>query len=271
MRAGTIPCVFVSIKGRPVFVVDVGAGDQVVVLHSGWIGTWEDWAPQVAALSRFRRVIAFDHRGAGRTPGLASELCMDRLVDDLLELIETFGLDRCVLGGFSTGSQVVQHALSRAPDRFSAVILMCPSGDAAPDPAFLDLLTSDFGAAVDQFVQACLPEAIREDVAPVRKWARDVLHQSEPANAVRLLQTMMSPSPALAGMQLPDIPALILQGDSDPFSPVEYGHALAERFPSASGQRVIHGSGHLLAMTRPAESVAAIQRFLSDPGLRAVW
>ncbi|HEV7192959.1 MAG TPA: alpha/beta fold hydrolase [Jatrophihabitantaceae bacterium] len=150
--------------------MDVGAGDDAVVLHSGWIGTWEDWAPQLSALSRGQRVVAFDHRGVGRTPCETGEFGVDRLAEDLLEVIETLEVGRCVLGGFSTGSQVLQRALSQAPDQFCALILMCPSGDAAPDAAFLDMLRSDFDTAIDMFVQACLPEAVHEDVAAVRKW-----------------------------------------------------------------------------------------------------
>lgn len=254
---------FLSVNGRPAFVMDAGSGGEAVVLHSGWIGTWEDWAPQVAGLSRDRRVVAFDHRGAGRTPGAPDEVHVDRLVDDLFEVIDALAVERCVLGGFSTGSQVVQHALHRSPHRFSALLLMCPSGDAPPDPAFLDLLERDFDTAIDHFVTACLPEAAEENVDAVRKWALDVLHQSDSASSVQLLQAMMSPSPALAGLDLPDIPTLILQGDADPFSPVAYGRALADRFPSAARHQVLPGAGHLLAMTRPTAALTAIQDFLT--------
>ncbi|MGN6742616.1 MAG: alpha/beta fold hydrolase [Amnibacterium sp.] len=250
------------VDGRPVFVMDVGTGGRPVLLHSGWIGTWEDWAPQVAALSRQNRVVAFDHRGAGRTPGEPSELVLDRLVDDLLVLADALELDRPVLGGFSTGSQVVQHALHRAPDRFSALILMSPCGDTPPDPAFLGLLEQDFAAGVEAFLDACLPEAESDDVSAVRKWARDILHQSGSAAAVALLRSMLAPSPALAGPALPDVPVLIVHGDRDPFSPVAYGRALAERFPRAS-HRVVPGAGHLVAMTRPGETADLMCEFVS--------
>lgn len=262
--ADTIRSVFISVGGRQTFVMDVGSGGEAVVLHSGWIGTWEDWAPQLAALSRQRRVVAFDHRGAGRTCGAPDEVSIERLVDDLFDVLDALAVDRCVLGGFSTGSQVVQHALHRSPQRFSALLLMCPSGDAAPDPAFLALLEADFDAAIRQFLTACLPEAAEQNVEPVRKWAHDVLHQSDSASAVHLLRAMMSPSPAIAGVRLPDVPVLVLQGDADPFSPVEYGRLLAERFPSAGRHHVLHGAGHLLAMTRPQETLDAMERFLAS-------
>lgn len=252
-----------DVNGRSVFVMDVGAGGVPVLLHSGWIGTWEDWAPQVAALSRQGRVVAFDHRGSGRTAGQAAELELGRLVDDLLEIADVLGLARPVLGGFSTGSQVVQHALHRAPDRFSALVLMCPCGDTPPDPAFLALLEQDLPTGIEVFLDACLPEADAEDVGPVRKWARDLLSQSGPAAAVALLRSMMAPSPALAGLDLPELPTLIIQGDLDPFSPVEYGRSLADRFPRSS-HRVLAGAGHLLAMTRPGWTTDAIRQFLAS-------
>jgi pimeloyl-ACP methyl ester carboxylesterase len=118
---------FIGIGGRQVFMVDLGAGGLPFVAHSGWVGTWEDWEPPLAALSRTRRAVGFDHRGAGRTGGEPEHISFSALVDDLVALLDGLGITRCALGGFSNGNRVVQEAVARQPDRYAGLVLMCPS------------------------------------------------------------------------------------------------------------------------------------------------
>jgi pimeloyl-ACP methyl ester carboxylesterase len=256
---------FVHIDGQPFFVNSFGEGGTPLVVHSGWIGTWEDWAPQLEAVSTTRRVVGYDHRGAGRTPGQASEISRARLVDDLLAVLDTLGIDRCVVGGFSSGTQVVLEAVGTAPERFAGMVLMCPGGAAEANSAFLDLLATDFDAAIEGFLDRCLPEAAVEDVTHVRKWAHDVLHQANPDQAVALMRHLLGSPWSLAHPREIEVPTLIVQGDLDPMSPPEYGLTLAASLKEAR-QVVLPGAGHLLAFTRAEEATAAMLDFLAEVG-----
>lgn len=249
---------FVDVRQRQVFVVDVGAGGLPFVAHSGWVGSWEDWEPQLAAVSRTRRAVGFDHRGAGRTGGDPADLTLDALVADVTDLLDALAVDRCVLGGFSSGNRVVQEAAARHPERFAGLVLMCPYEAPTPDEGFLGLLRADHPAAIELFLDMCLPEP---DTGHVRRWARDVLLQAGAEQAVALLETLSGPTVATERPGALALPVLVVQGDADPLSPVAYGEALVAAVPGA--ERVVIPGGHLIAQTRPHETTAPIVEFLA--------
>jgi pimeloyl-ACP methyl ester carboxylesterase len=249
---------FVEVDGRQVFAVDMGAGGVPFVAHSGWIGTWEDWEPQLAAISRERRAVGFDHRGAGRTGGDPAGIGLDTLVGDLFDLLDALEIERCVLGGFSSGNRVVQEAIGRQPERFAGLVLMCPFEAAGPDAGFMGMLQADFEAAVEGFLTVCLTED--ESTEHVRTWGRHVLHQADPDQAVALLTELSGPTLATVQPQALDLPVLVVQGKDDPLSPVSYGESLVAALPDA--RLAVVPGGHLIAQTRPAATAEPMVEFL---------
>jgi pimeloyl-ACP methyl ester carboxylesterase len=246
------PVVFVRFREHEMFVVDVGVGDLPVVLHSGWIGTWEDWLPQVEALSRVTRVIAYDHRGTGRTAASPAHIAHEELVRDVFGVLEASDIDRCVVGGFSSGASVVVDAVTARPDVFAGALLMCPVFvDDDPGPNFVASLENDFARTIESFLDACFPEAGRRDVTSVRQWARSVLHQSPPENAVQLMYALRASKPMSAYEPLP-LPTAIVMGADDPMSsPVDLP-SWTELFPNAT-TTVIPDTGHIAAFTAADE------------------
>lgn len=254
---------FRVIDGRSILVVDVGAGELPVVLHSGWIGSWEDWLPQVEALSRRTRVVAFDHRGAGRSPVAADQISRDALVEDLFAVLADAGIERCVLGAFSSGAAVVLQAAAERPQTVAGIALMCPVfPEATAD--FEALLAADFDAGIDAFLDLCLPEARHRDVSAVRRWASDVLHQSGPEQAVRLLQTMR-PAGAAEEIAPLEVPGVIVIGAEDPMSDEGTLPRWTRLLPRARTE-VVPRAGHLVAFTDPAPVNAALVALLDELG-----
>ena len=249
---------FMGVAGRQVFLVDLGAGGLPFVAHSGWIGTWEDWEPQLAALSRTRRVVGFDHRGVGHTGGDPGGVTLDALVDDLIGLLDALGITRCALGGFSSGNRVVQEAVARQPDRYAGLVLMCPYEAPEVNEGFVGLLQADYDAGIEAFLDMCLPEP---DSDHVRSWAREVLHLSNAEQAVALLRALSGQTVATQRPGTLTLPTLVVQGDADPLSPVAYGEALVAAIPGAK-HAVVPG-GHLIAQTRPEATAAPMVDFMA--------
>lgn len=237
---------FLTVGGRDMFVVDVGRGEVPVVLHSGWIGTWEDWLPQVEAISRLTRVIAYDHRGTGRTAAAPEQITHGALVQDLFDLLDVVGVRRCLLGGFSSGSTVVLDAVTQRPEMFAGLLLMCPVVP-EPHPDFLALLGTDFDRAIEVFLDRCLPEAAHRDVGSVRRWAHSVLHQSSAEQAVQLMHALQ-PAQPLGQYPPRTLAAAIVMGADDPMSNRTHLDAWRAVFPKAS-TTLIPGTGHIAAFT----------------------
>jgi aminoacrylate hydrolase len=251
--------VFVRVRDRDLFVVDVGVGELPVVLHSGWIGTWEDWLPQIQALSRLTRVIAYDHRGTGRTVATPADITHEALVQDLFDLLDVCGVRRCVIGGFSSGSSIVVDAVTARPELFAGALLMCPAFmDAAPGPGFVASIQNDFDSHIEGFLDLCFPEAAHRDVAQVRRWAHSVLHQSPPENAVQLMHALRAPK-AMAEYEPLPLPTAIVMGADDPLSNEAALPSWTKLFPNAV-TTVVPEVGHIAAFT----AADAVSRPLLD-------
>ena len=78
-------------------------GAATVVLLHGWGGTAAgNWSTAMPALARDFRVVAPDLRGT--TPGS---------VDDVIELLDALGIERCIAVGYSLGSAVAAQLARR--------------------------------------------------------------------------------------------------------------------------------------------------------------
>ena len=73
-------------------------------------------------------VIRYDARGHGRS-GFTPEpepYGWDQMAIDQLELLDTIGVDRCVVGGASMGAATALHTAVRSPHRVRALVLVIP-------------------------------------------------------------------------------------------------------------------------------------------------
>lgn len=99
-----------------------GQGNPIVLLHSGGadLRDWQLIAPQLA---QTHLVIAFDGRGAGKSPPLLKPA---NYVEDLKNLLDHLNIDRAVLVGHSIGGQIATDFTLAYPDRVSKLVLVAP-------------------------------------------------------------------------------------------------------------------------------------------------
>jgi aminoacrylate hydrolase len=107
-----------------------------VILSSGLGGSASYWAPNIPALAEHFRVIAYDHRGTGRSDrALPARVSVDDFADDILLLIDALGLDRTHLIGHAAGGVAGLALALKAPERLDRLVVV--NGWASPDPHFL--------------------------------------------------------------------------------------------------------------------------------------
>ncbi len=100
-----------------------GDGEPLVLLHPG-IGDLRSWDPVWPALTETFRVVRYDFRGYGRSPAATQPYAW---TDDVLAVLEFFGLDSAHLVGNSQGgATAVELALSR-PDTVRSLVLLAPA------------------------------------------------------------------------------------------------------------------------------------------------
>lgn len=253
---------FIQLNDAQFFTVSFGSAPRTLVAIGGWTGSWEVWADVFSHLSPTWRTIGIDHRGAGATIAPTANITVADMTADLLAVLDSLGIERCVLAAESAGAAVALSAAHQQPERFQGLAL---SGGLYYRPpsreqqAFLAGLRQDYEATVDYFIDNCLPET---DDPAIYQWARKILLRASQTAAIDLYQST-------TGLDLRQIvsrittPTLIIHGSADRILPVESSHWLAAQMPHNRLQ-IIHNAGHAPMMTYPQDIAGAINDYFSD-------
>jgi pimeloyl-ACP methyl ester carboxylesterase len=156
--------------GVRIHYVERGQGTTVVLLHgvTGSAASNYEQTETVAVLARFHRVIAIDFRGHGQSDKpLASDAYRpDRLVEDIIAVLDDLKVERAHLVGYSIGGWTIRRLVSAAPKRVLSATL---GGDGAFDGGWRVLGTED-AAGEDQAPPASASKLWgREADSPVYK------------------------------------------------------------------------------------------------------
>ena len=119
---------WVEVAGRPVNVVEMGAGPPVVLIH-GHSGAWQNWLEQIPVLAARFRVIAFDLPGFGRSPLPRDPITISgygRIVDELLGALDVG--EGCAVVGNSMGGFVGAELAICFPERVERLALVSAAG-----------------------------------------------------------------------------------------------------------------------------------------------
>jgi non-heme chloroperoxidase len=129
--------------------VEHGSGDNVVLAVHGNLGC-ADWLGLVLPLLPSSiRVVAAEWRGCGDSdkPEPASDYAnysMATHAQDMLNLLDALGIQKCHLYGHSTGGIICSHMLVKQPKRFGKVLMLDPVTPLglALAPGQVDVLTA---------------------------------------------------------------------------------------------------------------------------------
>lgn len=224
------------------------------------------WSPQLAAFAPSRRVIAPDLRGYGASPVHLGKTPLPLFAHDIEDLLDHLGVTECVLVGLSMGGQIALACYDRFGDRVRGLVLADTS--AAPDTAEGgNLRRRTAERLLDEGMRGYADEVLEKMVAPYA-----------PAHVKDHIHRMMTATPpegaaaALLGRaERPDyrpllprvtVPALVVVGADDAFTPVSDAQALHAGLPDAT-LHVIEGAAHMPNLERPEEFNRLLAAFLA--------
>jgi pimeloyl-ACP methyl ester carboxylesterase len=273
----------VPANGIELCVQSFGSTDAVPVLLIGGAACsmlyWDDeFCARLAAGPRF--VLRYDHRDTGRSttcpPGEPNYTISD-LRDDLIGVLDAFGIERAHLVGLSMGGGLAQLAALEYPDRVASLTLIAtspvgPSGS-GDLPSMSEDVAAEFGAlaepdwsdraAVIEWLTAqerlCAARSVPFDLAGMRATMARLLDR---AIDVRSMANHFSILGGDAPRNRPaeiGAPTLVLHGDEDPLFPPAHGAALAAEIPGARLVR-LPGMGHEWPRRAWVEALPAILR-----------
>jgi proline iminopeptidase len=115
---------FVPLPAGPLFVRDIGQGPPIVVLHGGPDFDHTYLLPDLDRLADRYRLVYYDQRGRGRSPGQVESVSLDSELADLDGLRSHFGFEQIALLGHSWGGLLAAAYALRHPARVSHLILL---------------------------------------------------------------------------------------------------------------------------------------------------
>ncbi len=246
---------FVSIGKEKIRYERSGAGGRSLVLVHGSGGSMRHW-PSSLLTSRRIDVVAVDLPGHGRSGG-SGRTRVKEYADVVTAVAEELGLKDAGVAGHSLGGAVALVLGLRRPKWLARLVLVGTGARLRVAPALLDLIKTDFPAAVKKMADLAFgpgspPQMVAEFCRDLMETGPDVLHGD--LSACDRFDVMDR-------VERIGLPSLILCADHDRLTPVKYGTYLRDRIAGAE-MTVIEGAGHMMGLEREAASVEAISRFM---------
>lgn len=235
---------------------------QPMLLIAGQATAMDGWGPTAELLSRFYRVIRFDHRGIGQSGrGDAGRYTTRLLAQDAAAVLAAADAGAAHVYGHSMGGRIGQWLAIDHPEQIRTLILAATSGGKWPDPE-----TQPGKAALEALVSGDV--ARLEPLFFDADWAQrnpDATHAffNSPASAWAKARHFRASREHDAWSELSNItsPSLILHGTDDRLTPLPNALLLRRHIPRSVLVRV-PGAGHGLHLDHP-ETVDWIRQFIA--------
>jgi 2-succinyl-6-hydroxy-2,4-cyclohexadiene-1-carboxylate synthase len=268
----------VEVNGSGVNVVVQGDGPALLLLH-GFTGSHATWAPFADEWSGFT-TIAVDIVGHGQSdsPRDPDRYRMERCVEDLVAVLDRFGVERTAVVGYSMGGRAALHLALFAPARLHALVLESASTGIDDPCGRAARVRSDFALAeaierdgIESFVehwealplfasQRRLPTAVRESLRRQRL-------QNSALGLANSLRAMGAGAQAPLSRRLREVrvPVLLLAGSLD-----DKYRRLAQRMEAElphARVEIVPDAGHAVHLEQPDVFAQLVRSFLEECAL----
>ena len=217
---------------------------QPLVRVNGALDTIEsDWLQHLPDFAARYRVLAYDHRGHGRTDNPSGHFSgYDQLAEDLLTLLDVMGISRPHLCGFSDGGITLIAFALRWPHRVRSLILA--GAQYTNDRRTLAQLDKMTPERIEARHPAWAEQLVRlHDAAHEPGYWKTLLRQMRPFWRVQ-------PDFRLDQLALIDAPVLLVAGDGDHFGNLEQQVAMRGVIRAAQ-LCVAPDAGHFVMRDQP--------------------
>jgi pimeloyl-ACP methyl ester carboxylesterase len=255
----------IEVSGRKVDLRRAGSGDPVLFLHSAF---GEFWMPEfLEPLYKRFEVFSPAHPGFGDSTGIEEIADVEDMAFHYSDMLDALKLDQVHLIGVSLGGWIAAEVAVRWPDRVRSLILIDSVGiwiDQFPitqmwgvrDPQKLaDLFFVDQSHPI-----AVMIASIDLDNPPPDEILLQFMNQQRATAQVGWDPYLHNPKLA-SRLNRINSPALLIWGEKDRLTSLEYGRRFAELIPGARFE-VIRDAGHLAALEKPSEVAALAEEFL---------
>jgi pimeloyl-ACP methyl ester carboxylesterase len=251
-------------EGATLYYEVHGSGPAVAFVH-GSGGSALSWWQQIPHFAARHRVVAFDHRGFGRSPCAPEALDPRHFAGDLAAILDAAGVARAALVCQSMGGWTGLPFALAHPERTAALVLAGTPGGVVTSRIQRDSAAVPQRAAERGFLGMALARAFLER-NPARAFLYDRIGSLNPPATLgtvlpKLVALRVDPV-QLAGFR---VPTLLVVGTEDSFFSVEGLREVAEAIPGARLQ-VLPGAGHSAYFEEPDVFNGLVESFFEEIG-----
>lgn len=264
---------------------DTGGAGRPLVLANGLGGPFSSWRHQLDYLSDRYRIVSWDYRGLyGSSAPRPPRLDVGAHVDDLELVLETLGIERAAFMGWSMGVQVVLELYERRPELVSHLVLVNGTYGRPLGTTSVPLGAKLVPGLVHQIHRA--HELAESVLRRATQWPETVmwlkrlgivgstmdeeLFREIAAEFGKLdLDTYLAILSALGDhdashvLDTITVPALVITGDRDAFTPRQLAQQMARRIRGGE-ILIVRGATHYAALEYPELVNLRIEKFLRE-------
>jgi len=226
-------------------------------------GLWRA-AGYVGPLSQSYTCILFDHRGHGASdkPRSAAAYHLERLTDDLAELLDLLGFESVAFWAYSAGMSAGIRLAERDPARVWALVFSGAVGPPGPPEeaySWVEQAAADYREHKWEKLIARFEE---QEPDPIPEWMKERIRATDVEQFVNLIESFPTwhweEWDALSGL---DTPTLFLTGELE--DPNDHVGQLVARMPLGERLR-LPGLGHINAYLATVAVLPRVEAFLAQ-------
>jgi pimeloyl-ACP methyl ester carboxylesterase len=228
----------------------------VILLH-GAGGNCLYWPPALRRLEG-TRIYALDLPGHGKSPGIGKQSIPD-YAGCILDFMHELAISKAILVGHSMGSAIALHLAIHRPSQVLAIALLGAGARMRVSPELLD--NSASAAALPLALKFIEQNAYGERAdARMRELAMQQMATVRPTvlNGDFLACNSFDEFGKVNRVR---VPALVICGKEDRFTPLRYSEYLAATMKNARLLRV-ENAGHMVMLEKPAIVAQALSDFI---------
>ena len=261
---------YADINGGHIYYEVEGTGQAIVLIH-GWPMSARMWDAQAKELKNYYKVLRYDRRGFGRSPGAVGvEQSAEHDSQDLEALLSYLKIPHAYIVGHSQGGSVAQRFTLDHPDQVDALILhgaaidgfVLPETGPFSGPGSVRELMQKSGMA--EFRRQWLAHPINHvpaDRPEVAAFIADIVGKYNGDDVLKMVTSRGAGVPAIQRLSEIKTPTLVLVGGEDLSFFQISADALVFEIPGAR-KIVVPGGAHLVNIIEPERYNAEILRFL---------
>jgi 3-oxoadipate enol-lactonase len=247
-----------------------GSGEPMLLIQ-GMSGNHLSWGePFLTELERDFDLVAYDHRGVGKSSRVTDPFSIADLADDAAAVLGALGWDSAHVVGISMGGMVAQELALRHPQRVRTLTLGCTycggEGSAlTSNEVFAKLseamMSGDRDRAIATSFEVNISPGYGADQSAYGTFYEMATALPTPVPVIMLQAQAVQSHDTLSRLGEIQVPTLVIHGTVDEMLPYSNAVLIAARIPGAR-LVTLEDVGHMFWWEQPERSAQAIRELV---------